>query len=151
MIKFHCNKCGKGVKAPDKYAGKEVKCPNCKSINLLPSEENVLPYQLEEVKEDFYEGVFCQHCGNKMKREAVLCPKCGCENSLNLNKKEEKEVKNSSIVLSYVLSILFPLGGIIAGIYLIIKDKAAHGIACILLSLFVGIPFGIGFLAAIGG
>ena len=148
MIKFHCSKCGKGAKAPDIYAGKEVKCPSCQSSNLLPSDENVLPYQLEEVKEEQYEGVFCQHCGNKMKREAVLCPKCGCEN--NLKKKEEKEeVKGSSIVLSYVLSILFPLLGIIAGIYLIAKDKAAHGVACILLSIFIGIPLGMGFLAAL--
>ena len=33
MIRFHCSKCGKGVKAPDKYAGKTVKCPNCQETN----------------------------------------------------------------------------------------------------------------------
>ena len=145
MIKFHCNKCGKGVKAPDKYAGKKVKCPSCQASNLLPSNEDLEAYEVEEVKEDYYEGVFCQHCGNKMKKEAVLCPKCGCRNKLN--KKEESEVATSSIVLAYGLSFFFPIGGIIAGIYLCFKNKVVHGIACILLSIFVGIPLGMAFMA----
>ena len=148
MIKFHCSKCGKGVSAPDKYAGKRVKCPSCQTPNLLPANDDLEAYEVEEITSVAYEGVFCQHCGNKMKKEAVICPKCGCGN--NLNKKEVTEVATHSIVMAYVLSILFPIGGIIAGIYLCCKEKALHGIACMLLSIFVGIPFGMAFIAALG-
>jgi len=146
MIKFHCNKCGKGIKAPDKYAGKKVKCPKCKSSNLLPSGDDLQAYEIEEVLPITYEGVFCQHCGSKMKKEAVICPNCGCGNKLN--KQEELEVSSSSIVLSYVLAFLFPIGGIIGGVYLCCKNQIAHGIACILLSIFIGIPLGMAFVAA---
>jgi len=151
MIKFHCSKCGKGVKAPDKYAGKRVKCPSCQTPNLLPADDDLEAYEVEEVTTVAYEGIFCQHCGKKMKKEAVHCPSCGCANNLNKTASSTfTAINTSNVVICYVLSILFPIGGIIGGIYLCCKEKVAHGIACILLSIFVGIPFGIGFLAAIG-
>jgi DNA-directed RNA polymerase subunit RPC12/RpoP len=152
MIRFHCNKCGKAVKAPDKYAGKKVKCPNCQSTNLLPSEKEVLPYQLE-VEEIKYEGIFCHQCGNQIKKEAMFCPKCGCENIANKNNKmttttTETEIGPGTIVASYILAILFPLLGFIAGIYLVAKKEPAHGVACILVSIFVGFPIGLAMLGA---
>jgi hypothetical protein len=151
MIKFHCSKCGKGVKAPDKYAGKRVKCPSCQTPNLLPADEDLEAYEVEEITCVAYEGVFCQHCGKKMKKAAVYCPGCGCENTLNktVSSNTISDINTNNVVICYVLSILFPIGGIIGGIYLCCKGKAAHGIACILLSIFIGIPVGMGFMAAI--
>jgi len=147
MIKFYCSKCGKGIKAPDKYAGKTVKCPSCQSPNLLPVEKEVLPYQLE-IETDNYDGVFCQQCGNKIKKEAFVCPKCGCKNSLTSKTQEEVFIGTGSIVASYFLSVLVPLLGIIAGIYLMVKGKVAHGVACILISIFIGIPLNLSFMSA---
>lgn len=151
MIRFHCNKCGQSIKAPDKYAGKKVKCPKCAAPNLLPSEEEALPYQLE-VETNDYECIFCQQCGNKIKKDAFICPKCGCKNNLsnnNSNNTFTPEVKTGTIVAAYVLSLIAPLFGIIAGIYLMCKNKVGHGICCVLISLFLSIPFWAVFMAAI--
>jgi len=152
MIKFHCSKCGKGVKAPDKYAGKRVKCPSCQTPNLLPANADLEAYEVEEITSVAYEGVFCQHCGKKMKKEAVYCPGCGCANSLNQTatkvNNNEVEISSGQIALCYVLSIIFPLGGIISGIYLMCKNKVGHGVAVLLISIIIGIPFGIGCMSA---
>ena len=149
MIKFHCIKCGKGVKAPDKYAGKTVKCPSCQTGNLLPDGEEVIQHQIEEIEVNHYEGVFCQQCGNKIRKDAFICPKCGCKNNLNKVSEFEEEVKAGTIVAAYFLSLFIPLFGIIAGIYLMCKNKVAHGIACVLISIFIGIPFSIGLLGGL--
>lgn len=149
MIRFHCNKCGQSIKAPDKYAGKKVKCPKCSASNILPSDEEALPYQLEVDTND-YECIFCQQCGNKIKKDAFICPKCGCKNNLsnNSNNNFTPEVKTGTIVAAYFLCFFIPLFGIIAGIYLMCKDKIAHGIACVLLSMFIGIPFSLALMSS---
>jgi phage FluMu protein Com len=145
-IKFHCNKCGVSVKAPDSYAGKRVKCPKCQSLNSLPAESEALPYQLEVEVQD-YDGIFCQHCGTKIKREAIYCPKCGCENKINKTanplESSSGNISGGTIGGAYFLSIVIPLFGIIAGIYLMVKKEIFHGLMCIILSVFVGIPMSV--------
>ncbi len=37
MITFDCPKCGRGCKAPDEHAGKEVLCKDCKVLINIPS------------------------------------------------------------------------------------------------------------------
>ena len=36
MIRFNCGACGGSVAAPEKYAGRPVRCPYCGQINLAP-------------------------------------------------------------------------------------------------------------------
>ena len=36
-IRFKCDKCGTGVKAPDKRAGRAAKCPECKQLIIVPA------------------------------------------------------------------------------------------------------------------
>ncbi len=36
MIKFHCRICSKKLGVPDDYAHKRVRCPKCRSTNLVP-------------------------------------------------------------------------------------------------------------------
>jgi len=43
-ITFHCEHCGKEVKAPEPSAGKRGKCPHCHNVCYIPSP----PDQLEE-------------------------------------------------------------------------------------------------------
>lgn len=40
MIRAHCSKCGKRVKAPDEGAGKQIACPRCGQAIKLPDEPN---------------------------------------------------------------------------------------------------------------
>lgn len=36
-IRFKCDKCGTGVKAPDKRAGRAAKCPECRQLIIVPA------------------------------------------------------------------------------------------------------------------
>jgi hypothetical protein len=45
-ISFNCIKCGKEIKAPDSYAGKQGKCPYCGQGNNIPmpvDEDDLIP------------------------------------------------------------------------------------------------------------
>ena len=37
MIRFKCKNCGRGIRAPDKYAGRKSKCPKCKEPLTVPN------------------------------------------------------------------------------------------------------------------
>jgi phage FluMu protein Com len=37
MIEFDCTKCGKRYRVSDNYAGKRVRCKECRTINQIPS------------------------------------------------------------------------------------------------------------------
>lgn len=39
-IEFHCNYCGKQVKAPDEAGGKKGKCPSCQKVLYIPMPES---------------------------------------------------------------------------------------------------------------
>ena len=36
MIRFHCEHCGHKISVKDKHAGKQGKCPKCKTILTVP-------------------------------------------------------------------------------------------------------------------
>lgn len=44
-IEFHCQHCGKGIKAPDTSGGKQGKCPNCNGTVYVPTP----PDQIEDI------------------------------------------------------------------------------------------------------
>lgn len=41
-IEFHCNFCGKLVKAPEEAGGKKGKCPNCQNVLYIPMAEGAV-------------------------------------------------------------------------------------------------------------
>lgn len=41
-IEFHCNFCGKQVKAPDDAGGKRGKCPSCQKVLYIPMPEGAV-------------------------------------------------------------------------------------------------------------
>ena len=49
MIKFRCSSCSQKIGVPDEYAGKNVKCPNCGTVNSVPIPD---PTQTEEPAND---------------------------------------------------------------------------------------------------
>jgi hypothetical protein len=50
---------------------------------------------------------------------------------------ETTTIAKSTIICSYVISVLMPLFGFFAGIYLIAKKQTGHGVACMALSIFM--------------
>jgi hypothetical protein len=44
-IEFHCQFCGRAIKAPDEAGGKQGKCPNCKNTVYVPTP----PDQIEDI------------------------------------------------------------------------------------------------------
>lgn len=49
-IKFNCEECDFRIKTLIKNAGKKGKCPNCKTLCLIPEEEIDILRDLEEVE-----------------------------------------------------------------------------------------------------
>lgn len=43
MIKFRCTHCGQEITVPVSYAGKNIKCPKCQNIVVIPKAENTAP------------------------------------------------------------------------------------------------------------
>lgn len=101
-IRVVCRGCGKGVKAPEKYAGKVVKCPGCKSPLQLPkvTEASSAPSapsnpQAKNLKPEpaslppppppqpvsselvVSESIDCPYCSEPIKRTAKKCKHCG--------------------------------------------------------------------------
>ena len=37
MIRFNCSKCERSYRVSDEYAGKRVRCKECKTINNIPA------------------------------------------------------------------------------------------------------------------
>lgn len=69
-IRVTCDGCGKGIKAPEKYAGKTVNCPNCKGPLQIPPAEQ----PAAQVSPD---SMSCPFCAEQIKATAVKCRFCG--------------------------------------------------------------------------
>jgi uncharacterized OB-fold protein len=76
--------------------------------------------------------MFCTSCGKQLSDQAIMCPGCGAPTKVHDAK---LSVGTGTIVAAYVLSVGFPILGLIAGIYLWAgKKQVAHGVACIIIS-----------------
>lgn len=77
-------------------------------------------------------GMTCPACGSTTPVGSVICPTCGYQ--------FVKESHTAAIVIGYLLSFIIPIGGIIAGIYLLTrnnKDVHIHGVIMIVISVIM--------------
>jgi DNA-directed RNA polymerase subunit RPC12/RpoP len=77
MIVFACTSCGKKISAPEDYAAKRVRCPNCQQPVTVPDiQSKIDPPAPETIK------FRCPHCEQKIALpttyagKAVTCAKC---------------------------------------------------------------------------
>ena len=77
MIRLNCSNCGQKIKTDDKYAGKRVRCPNCKEPLQIPQAEGrTRPSQSAIIK------FRCPNCDQKIGvppsygGKVVRCAKC---------------------------------------------------------------------------
>ncbi len=92
-IKFRCSECGHGIKAPDKAAGRGIKCPQCSAKVRVPSGKprKRAPKKKEPSSEDSAEFLanldmdriaeadveLCQKCAAEIPEDETACPECG--------------------------------------------------------------------------
>jgi len=63
--------------------------------------------------------MFCQHCGQGVHQQAVVCTSCGCA--------VQKAKTWSAFGLLIVLTILFPIIGVILGVIGLAQGKEKSG------------------------
>lgn len=100
MLKIHCVSCNKSMSVPEKYAGRQGKCPSCGAVNKIPPiNKGPLPESANAV-----DGFAKSHEANGTHpNQTQLCPMCG-ENTPILE-------KNCRHCGEYIV----PLGSNIAG------------------------------------
>ena len=89
-------------------------------------------------------NVYCRYCGQKILREALICPHCGCKT----DKPDEDDVPSMGL---NVLSFFFPVIGLI--LYCVFYNrtpKKANGVGKAAL-ISVGIQFALGLILGISG
>ncbi len=102
MLKFTCSNCNHKIAAPEKYAGKRVRCPKCKAPMQVPeSAEKTIPEKSDLIK------FRCPNCNQKIALtpnyagKRVRCAKC--KNSLLVppshGQPEHSRVKDETEVL----------------------------------------------------
>ena len=60
--------------------------------------------------------MYCQKCGEEIKDEAVICPKCGCET--NVKKSQQQYLDEPKTGMGVLFALLLGLIGLIVGICL---------------------------------
>ena len=69
MIRLTCEQCGHKISVQDKYAGKQIKCAECRTVLVVPAFSAPIRFQ-------------CQNCGRKIRASGihagkkVKCPTC---------------------------------------------------------------------------
>ena len=81
MIHFRCARCGQKVIVRDEFAGKQGKCPNCKSLLTIPEAPAAPP--APTAAPGSLVKFFCFRCGQRISARQELggrkikCPHCG--------------------------------------------------------------------------
>jgi len=87
------------------------------------------------------ETVYCRYCGEEIFEDAVICPHCGRQvapltDNKDVEDSEESPWDNSNMLGLIVGTIIFPIIGLIAGIYGLIKPgKVGQGFVLLMLTV----------------
>lgn len=89
-IVVQCSACKKQFQAGDHLAGKQVKCPGCQTVLLLPggpAAPAAEPHPMDELLSEEIPGhrkgpagpsqIKCPGCGTPVSQDAILCVDCG--------------------------------------------------------------------------
>jgi hypothetical protein len=86
-ISFRCNNpnCQKSVNAPDGTEGRKARCPQCGTIQVIPTsapepEFEPLRFLEKDSPPAVADDVSCGDCGAKLPPNAMLCSQCGWVN-----------------------------------------------------------------------
>ena len=69
MIKFVCKLCGEEIDVRDQLAGRQINCPKCKCVRLVPNKSPKMKFH-------------CHSCGQSVRIDQIYagkkgkCPKC---------------------------------------------------------------------------
>lgn len=92
-MQFPCPKCRKSLKLRDGLAGKNVKCPSCQAIVVVPDEGTEIT-EAGPLKVSASDYPDCPECDRPMERGAVVCLHCGFNTSTG--KRLKTRVKRSA-------------------------------------------------------
>lgn len=156
-IQFACPSCGRKVQAPENLVGRQVRCPECKTVITVPAAE--LP--AEEVAppvpspapapspaDEEGDRRPCPMCGEMIKATAVKCRYCGEIFDPELKKAEKKkkggaDAEGASMTSGdWVVAVLCPTIGCIASVIWMIQGKP-KGVKMFGVSLLFGLLWGI--------
>lgn len=84
------------------------------------------------------QGKYCVGCGTIISQLARMCPKCGSSQGL-LQMEEDSKVKSSTIWVSYIVTSLFPIAGLVYCIYFLMKNRVEHAVGNIIIAVFSSI------------
>jgi len=91
------------------------------------------------------ETVYCRYCGEEIFEDAVICPHCGRQvapltNHNNVDETQETSWDDSNITGLIFGTFIFPIIGLIAGIYGLIKPgKVGQGFALLMLTILASL------------
>lgn len=83
--------------------------------------------------------MYCKHCGTELEDNSKFCPECGKIQETNGLVKNEVNVetkKDSVNVLWFIIAILLPIIGVLAGL-IFIAQKKKNAVALLVLSIVV--------------
>jgi DNA-directed RNA polymerase subunit RPC12/RpoP len=69
MIRFVCELCGEEIDVQDQLSGRQIKCPKCKSIRIVPDKSPKIKFH-------------CKSCGHGIRAAQIdagkkgICPNC---------------------------------------------------------------------------
>lgn len=103
MISFCCKECGQKIKVSDKHAGKKGKCPKCRSVVLVPHQEDadVLKLSIKKPSSESLVNFRCVMCDDAVsapeskRGEVIECPNCGSFAEVPVKEKVQVEPKVS--------------------------------------------------------
>lgn len=123
-VAIDCGNCGGKFKAPDKAAGKYVRCPKCSARLSVPFvvptiapiaiARPVTTQRSDETEDDAVPMKFCFECGRRIRLRAEICPKCGVRQPVTDAHQSIRSSSRNGIAVPLLISaILNVIGGLV--------------------------------------